>query len=275
MPRRLIDSRLFQSKKFCSLPKNFDRVLYVYLLANTDPHGREEGDSTRAFAQCGSLLGETEKSVEESMLRLHEVGLILLYESDGNRFYEITRFDDFQNFNGRNRGKASKYPHFSESQLITVNHCESLRPYCNINKKKLNETKNTSCSGITSDSPNQVNVSKPKYEEKHMELARHLARLIKDNCPKNITIKKEQGPQWADTFRLMEKYDGPEGKGIHIDEIKAVIDWAFKDDFWRTQIQSAGAVRKHWNKLVAKKEMRKEKQVQQSRFSDDMEWNNK
>jgi uncharacterized protein YdaU (DUF1376 family) len=135
------------------------------------------------------------------------------------------------------------------------------------------ENKNPSCSGSENQTPNQQKIEKIKYEEKHIELARHLARLIKENCPKNITLKKSQGPQWANTFRLMEKYDGPEGKGISLEEIKSVIDWAFTDDFWRAQIQSACSVRKHWNKLVLKKEIRKaEPQEKKPRFSDEMDW---
>lgn len=96
----------------------------------------------------------------------------------------------------------------------------------------------------------------PKFEERHLELARRLSRLIRKHCPKNITIKASQGPQWANTFRLMEQNDGPHGTGLPLSEIEAVIDWAFTDDFWSAQIQSANSVRKHWNKLVTKMDLK-------------------
>ena len=117
---------------------------------------------------------------------------------------------------------------------------------------ELFQKRNAGIKEVFVDKENLKKTSCAKFEQKHLELARHLARLIKKHCPKNITIKPSCGAQWADTFRLMEIRDGQDGKGIPLDEIKEVIDWAFADDFWYAQIQSAGSVRKHWNQLITK-----------------------
>lgn len=234
MPRRLIDSRLCGSDKFNTLTGDLERLLYIMLLINADAFGREEASPGRIKAMCFPLRDIKPERIEKAMNELHSAALCIWYDIDGKKYYQITRWDDFQCFNSKNRRYTSKFPMHSAAQCSTVRHCDN------------------SDSDSDSDSEIKDNPSCPKFEDRHLELARHLSRLILKHCPKNITIKKSQGPQWANIFRLMETNDGPEGKGIPMDEIRAVIDWTFTDEFWCSQIQSAGAVRKHWNKLVTK-----------------------
>ena len=124
MSRRLVDSRIFKSKKWNNLSSHFTRIVYVGLLVYADPHGRGEADAEDLKAEifAGRGFNETEEIIENSLLELSQTGLINYYFDDEKVYYSIIRFDDFQCFNEKNRSSKSKFP---SSQEITVNHCES------------------------------------------------------------------------------------------------------------------------------------------------------
>ncbi|MCP4527498.1 MAG: hypothetical protein GY833_16515 [Aestuariibacter sp.] len=114
MPKRLVDSRLTGSDKFNGLPTDFDRLLYILLLTNADPFGREEGTPTRVKAMCFPVRNIDLKRIEESMDRLDEAKLIEWYSVDGKMYYEIVQWDKFQRMDLSKRGKRSKYPDNSQ-----------------------------------------------------------------------------------------------------------------------------------------------------------------
>ncbi|MFO0904266.1 MAG: hypothetical protein U0939_14785 [Pirellulales bacterium] len=57
--------------------------------------------------------------------------------------------------------------------------------------------------------------------------------------------------KWADELRIMCQRDGPDRT---LDEARALFAWANQDAFWRTNILSPGALRKHWDKLKIKRD---------------------
>jgi hypothetical protein len=80
-----------------------------------------------------------------------------------------------------------------------------------------------------------------------LDLARHLAGLIRRVNPRAVVRDAHVEGEWAHAIRLLHQEDGQAWE-----DIRRVIDWTMTDDFWCRQIQSGQALRKHWNRLAAK-----------------------
>ena len=97
---------------------------------------------------------------------------------------------------------------------------------------------------------------KHPHDSKHYKAAEWLAKRVIENTPRSMQIPTESQKQnWADTFRLMEECDK-----LEWDDIRDVLMWAVKDDFWCDKILSANNFRKHYNQLVTKMDSRKKTQ---------------
>lgn len=88
---------------------------------------------------------------------------------------------------------------------------------------------------------------KLKFTDEDMKLVKELEALIKDVDPKHKFSEGQRKEKWANTFRLMR-----ERENRTLNDIRAVMDFAFHDSFWSTVIQSADSLRKHYNQLRAK-----------------------
>ena len=94
----------------------------------------------------------------------------------------------------------------------------------------------------TPDGAPQKQRSRPEPAPEDLELARLLAKRIRENNP-SAKITAAQGPEWANECRLMRERDGRTSE-----QIRQHIDWAQRDAFWRLNCLSMGAVRKHWDR---------------------------
>lgn len=123
MPNRLLYTGLLTSTKVNQL-KSEEFELYIRLILVADDYGRYSGSSIRVSRACWPEREDmTSKKVEPMILQLHQIGLIRLYEVDGDRFIEITNWDQ------RKRTMVSKYPSpvsepESDDGQMTVN-CQS------------------------------------------------------------------------------------------------------------------------------------------------------
>ena len=92
------------------------------------------------------------------------------------------------------------------------------------------------------------------FNEKHLELAEYLYKLIKKDNP--AWYVKPNWNEWADDIRKLNMIDKRT-----IEQIKWMIDWVQNNDFWKKNILSPGKLRKQFNKLVveAKYEQNKNK----------------
>lgn len=70
----------------------------------------------------------------------------------------------------------------------------------------------------------------------------------------HASIAKVDLQKWANDFRLLWERDGVQDKHL----IKDVIDWVMEDEFWRTNILSAGKLRKQFSRLVLAMKGRKQ-----------------
>jgi len=84
-------------------------------------------------------------------------------------------------------------------------------------------------------------VRRTLYSEQHSELATLMESKIKERLPRYKFMGKRYLENWANEFRLMEKK-----KEATISEIKELIIWIYKDDFWYKNILSAEKFRKQF-----------------------------
>ncbi|MCX6574887.1 MAG: hypothetical protein NTV82_00680, partial [Candidatus Aminicenantes bacterium] len=106
----MIDKRISKSDKLAALPHDRSRVLYFMIYPHLDVKGRYSGDPRDIKEDCCPRLSYTIKQIAESLIDLHEVGLLFLYEVDNKPYIEVTRFDDFQIGIRPDREAASEIP---------------------------------------------------------------------------------------------------------------------------------------------------------------------
>jgi len=124
------------------------------------------------------------------------------------------------------------------------------------NNKKI--TKITAPSSSSSSPPPPPPSIKTSRSEKHSELAVLLESKIKERLPKHKFVGKDYLEKWANVFRLME-----EKKEAMFEEIKELIIWISKDDFWYKNVLSAETLRKQLGRLSAEmKDDKKKRGIQ-------------
>lgn len=73
--------------------------------------------------------------------------------------------------------------------------------------------------------------------------------------------KKANIHQWANEFRLMRERDK-----IDAETIEKVLDWVFKDEFWRVTLKTPGGLRKNWDTITG--QMRRKRSGRQQSVRD-------
>lgn len=89
---RFISNSISTSKKFSRLECNDHRLMYLMLVPHVDADGRHDADPRILNGQVYTLLGLDIERVEAGLNDMREVGLIHLYEVDGDPFLEIVGF---------------------------------------------------------------------------------------------------------------------------------------------------------------------------------------
>ena len=109
----MIDKRISKSDKLAALPHDRSRVLYFMIYPHLDVKGRYSGDPRDIKEDCCPRLSYSLKAITESLIELHAVGLLVLYEVDSRLYIQYTRFEDFQAGLHTDREAASKIPAYS------------------------------------------------------------------------------------------------------------------------------------------------------------------
>ena len=123
MPNRIIKESIRTSKTVNSL-SDFQFRLWVHLITFVDDYGRGNADTelvkSLVFPRRKSV---TESQIKDAMLTLERLGMIALYEVDGESYFFFPKWTDHQ----RIQTKHSKFPEpptgeNGEPQKSTVNH---------------------------------------------------------------------------------------------------------------------------------------------------------
>jgi DnaD/phage-associated family protein len=105
--RRMVSKVISISEKVNSLSL-FGRLLYTWMIPHADDFGRLPGSPAKVRALVVPMADETVKDVEQALADMHERGLIIWYEVDGERFIQITNFEKHQQ--GLHKRTKSKFP---------------------------------------------------------------------------------------------------------------------------------------------------------------------
>jgi hypothetical protein len=107
---RMLKRNVSTSRKLAELKSDSARLLWTWMLPHLDVAGRFSGEpSVVKGAIVPRLKHLTEEKVGQLLLELHEVGLVRLYAIGGERYIEVSRFEDFQNLR-TDRESESRIP---------------------------------------------------------------------------------------------------------------------------------------------------------------------
>jgi hypothetical protein len=111
---RMLSKSLSTSRKFRALldeagkRREFDQVLFTLLVAHADDFGRLEGDPFTVKALCYPSSPRPESDFAAALQAMNEVGLIVVYEIDGNFYVQVAQFDEHQV--GLHKRTRSRFP---------------------------------------------------------------------------------------------------------------------------------------------------------------------
>ncbi len=110
---RMIDKRISKSDKIAALTLERSRTLYFMIYPHLDCEGRYTADPRDIKEDCCPRLHYSVSQVADSLIDLHNVGLIRLYEVNGKAYLEADRFEDFQPGLRKDREAPSDIPAYS------------------------------------------------------------------------------------------------------------------------------------------------------------------
>ncbi|MCC2413996.1 hypothetical protein NST14_30430 [Bacillus sp. FSL W8-0519] len=234
---RTIISQISGQENIVVVPKLFIKltgdlttaVLLNQIVFYSDKSKRTDGFFYKSHKEWQEEICLTKRQVSYSTAKLKEMGLVdtkLMKANGAPTLHYKLDYDKLVDWivTNCNNGKSQNVTMDSNnmSQSLTENTTE------NTTKKK------TSCQ---------------KFSTSDMENAKLLFELMLQNNP---SAKEPNFDKWANDFRLMREKDNRTDE-----QIKYLINWTQKDDFWSTNILSPAKLRKQFDALVVK--IKKEK----------------
>ena len=137
---RMIKRKITISKKFAALKTDKARLLWIYMLPFTDPNGRVKADAEDIRDEIirKQRKGFSITKIEECLNDLHNVGLIIIYSVNGERYLEFTKFLDEQNIRLEREGKITIPP---PDEGVIQDYSGSTPPLIEVNISKVNSIK--------------------------------------------------------------------------------------------------------------------------------------
>lgn len=183
--------------------------------------------------KCGK--GISLQNIRTAIKRFEKYEFLTNEVTKVNRLITIVNWEFYQDKNSELTKKLTVNQQSVNNQLTTNNNDKQ----CN-NETNNNITSKKSKKRIYSD------------DDPNKKLAVLLFKLIQ----KNQNIKEPDLDKWANTIRLTIESDKRTGK-----EVQDMIVWATSNDFWSGVILSATSLRKHFDKMLAQKNKRKQQSV--------------
>lgn len=118
--------------------KNKARVLYFMILPHLDVKGRLKANPRHIKGRIITELEYSADTVQKCLEQLHNVGLIILYNSNNEQYLEYTRFKDFQTINPDREAK-SKIPDPTLDNSRTTPENSLLSLSLSLSKEKLSK----------------------------------------------------------------------------------------------------------------------------------------
>ncbi|MDV6040409.1 hypothetical protein N7X28_28740 [Bacillus sp. SM-B1] len=229
---RTIISQISGQENIVVVPKLFIKltgdlttaVLLNQIVFYSDKSKRTDGYFYKSHKEWQEEICLTKRQVSYSTAKLKEMGLVdtkLMKANGAPTLHYKLDYDKLVDWivTNCNNGKSQNVTMDSNnlSQSLTENTTE------NTTKKK------TSCQ---------------KFSTSDLENAKLLFELMLLNNP---SAKEPNLEKWANDFRLMREKDNRTDE-----QIKYLINWTQKDDFWSTNILSPAKLRKQFDALIVK-----------------------
>lgn len=234
---RTIISQISGQENIVVVPKLFIKltgdlttaVLLNQIVFYSDKSKRTDGYFYKSHKEWQEEICLTKRQVSYSTAKLKEMGLVdtkLMKANGAPTLHYKLDYDKLVDWivTNCNNGK---------SQNVTMD-CNNLSQSLTENTTENTTKKKTSCQ---------------KFSTSDLENAKLLFELMLLNNP---SAKEPNLEKWANDFRLMREKDNRTDE-----QIKYLINWTQKDDFWSTNILSPAKLRKQFDALVVK--IKKEK----------------
>jgi hypothetical protein len=133
---RMLKKEISDSKKLGRLKSDRPRVLWFMMLPHLDRDGRLKADPDQIKGRICTKLPYSTKSIQSALEQLHDVGLLVLYDINGDQCLEYTRFHDFQKFNYDRESESKILPPTPENSRPTPNNSPLIEEKFKLSKDK-------------------------------------------------------------------------------------------------------------------------------------------
>ena len=218
MPSRMLHEAICTSQKLASVSFEAE-ALYYRLQTKADDYGRFYADPTIVKNVCFAAGKKSQVHIDKTLKELNDAGLLVLYESEGEPYLYITKWEDKQTV----RAKKSKFPDLPAN----ANNCKQLQTNShvivnvNVNEDVIvngDKGDRTTCREIVAAYHN-ICVSFPTL------------RTVSESRREKVRTRWQEHPtleEWKEVFMKMEASDFL--RGANDRKWKATFDWLVSND---------------------------------------------
>lgn len=104
---RMLKKQISRSKKLAELKTDSARLLYTWIIPHLDVKGRLEADPHLVKGEIVPRIATFDlENIQEYLEDMAEVGLIKLYQHEGDQFLELVKFSDHQHLREEKEGRS-------------------------------------------------------------------------------------------------------------------------------------------------------------------------
>lgn len=236
MPRkRMISPEFWTSNQIVECSSNA-RLLFIGLWNFSDDAGRHLNSAKRLKMEIFPGDEVTIKDVQGWLDELtsedseaSETPLVLAYETEGLSLLQVTGWKKWQKIDKPTIRYPGPLPEDSARTRQLLGEASAPIERKGKERKRKEET---SCRAL-------------RFDEEDRQVAEWMFGKIRELNPDHKTPNLDK---WASDIRLMRERD----KRTH-QQLREIFGWANADDFWKANVLSPAALRRHWEKLAIKR----------------------
>lgn len=139
---RMLKKQISRSKKLAELKTDSARLLYTWIIPHLDVKGRLEADPQLVKGEIVPRLNTfTVDNIQAYLDDMEAVGLIKLYQVDGDQYLELINFEKHQYLNHDREAKSTIPGSTPDNSGSTPDNSESTPAQSKASKSKLREVK--------------------------------------------------------------------------------------------------------------------------------------
>jgi hypothetical protein len=221
--RRMFSKDIVRSDAFMDMPVS-SQLLYFHLGMEADDDGFVDNGKT-VSRMAGTAEDDMKILLSKRFLLSFNNGLLVIKHWKINNYIQSDRYKETKYIDEKGMIKTKENGAYTEC----IQDVYSLDTQVREGKVRKGKDKEEA--------------TKQNFIPIDIELSELLVEKITENMP---TFKKPNIESWAGNIRLMRERDSRT-----VDQIKFVIEWCQKDDFWQANILSTSKLREKFDTLVA------------------------